>query len=72
MGSNPVILTSEILQDLGNIIQNKELTIGNKIFAPIRSHHKEIELFEVERIDGFNQKINPVDNLHQICQNYKT
>ena len=53
---NPVVLTSETLQSLG-MIQDKILIIGKKIFAPIRSHHNDIEFSEVERIEEFNQKI---------------
>ena len=56
----PVVLTSEILQNLG-MIQDKVLIIGKKIFAPIRSHHNDIEFSEIERIEKFNQKINPMD-----------
>ena len=61
---SPIILTSETLQSLG-MIQDKVLIIENKIFAPIRSHYKDIEFSEVERVEEFNQKINPVDKLHQ-------
>ena len=47
------------------MIHDKVLIVENKIFAPIRSHHNDIEFSEVERIEEFNQKINPVDTLHQ-------
>ena len=47
------------------MIQDKVLIIGKKIFAPIRSHHNDVEFSEIERIEEFNQKINPMDKSQQ-------
>ena len=67
MEQESVILATDVLKKSKSILQDKVLTIGNKIFTPIKSHHQEIKFTEVEMIEDSNQEISASDdNLYSI------
>ena len=70
MEQESVILGTEVLRNSKSMLQDKVLTIGNKIFTPIRSHHLEIELTEVEMIEDSNQEISTSED--SLCNNHMT